>query len=43
MISTQQSPTGAPTTTLGARLGQAAMAVVLTIVSVPLLLTTHRV
>ena len=43
MISTQQSPTGAPTTTLGARLGQAAMAVVLTIVSVPLLLPTPRV
>jgi hypothetical protein len=42
VISTQQGPTGAGSTSLGARIGQAAMAVVLTLVSVPLLLTTHR-
>ena len=42
MISTQQGPTGAGSISLGARIGQAAMAVVLTLVSVPLLLTTHR-
>ena len=43
MISTQQGPPGAGSTSLGARIGQAAMAVVLTLVSVPLLLTIHRV
>jgi hypothetical protein len=42
VTSTQQRPTTVGTTSLGARLGQAAMAVVLTVVSVLLLVTTHR-
>ena len=42
MTSTQQRPTAVDTTSLAARLGQAAMAIVLAIVSVLLLVTTHR-
>jgi hypothetical protein len=42
VTSTQQRPTTVGTTSRGARLGQAAMAVGLTVVSVLLLVTTHR-
>jgi len=43
VTSTQQTRAGVDTTSLAARFGQAAMAIVLAIVSVLLLVTTHRV